>query len=144
MDRPEPNLILETALSLIDATAPGAFDDPREAWRKCVESLRYVVIDQADDLSVAQLKAIQDFSTSFYRTKARNLLEIRKELSVKEIRLEPAPENFAQIALEALLSESVLARMVPLTEAEKHERLKILDDLPPNDAPHDAADSGAA
>jgi hypothetical protein len=134
MDKPEPNPILETALALIEAAVPGAFDDPVEAWRAYVPSLRYVVIDRAAHLSVTQLKAIQDFSSSFSESTARNLLEIRKELAEREIRLEPVPESFAVANVEVLIAQSVQAHMEPLSEEEKRERLNILDELPPPDA----------
>jgi hypothetical protein len=134
MSTPPPNPILESALALMEAGIPGMFSDPVEAWRAYVSSMRYVVIERIEKPTVAQLKAVQQFSKSFHGCAARNLVEIRLQLSSNELRLEAVGEDFAAANLEALKAEGVPVRLEPLTEKEKRDQLKILDPLLPGDA----------
>jgi hypothetical protein len=130
----EPNNpILAAALGLMEAAIPGMFENPEDAWRAYVPSMRYVVIERTEAMSVEQLKFMQSFSGSFVGCEAKNLLEIRRAIGADHIRLEPIGEAWASANLEALVDAGIRAHLEPLSDEEQRERLKILDDLPPPD-----------
>lgn len=109
------------------------FDAPEDAWRAYVPSMRYVVIERADGLTIDQLKTVQSFSNCFHSCTARNLLEVRRALAQDSIRLEPIGESFAAANLETLVDAGIRAHLEPLSQEEQREHLKILEDLPPPD-----------
>lgn len=122
------NPILNMAFALMEAVAPGGLNDPAKAWRELVPRLRYVVIAKTENPSVTQLKAVQSFSSSFFNFQGHNLLEIRKALAQGELRLEPAPEDFAAPLQKTLAETGLQVNLVPLTEEEQAKRLEILNE----------------
>jgi hypothetical protein len=129
------NSMLAAALALMETAVPGMFEDPEAAWRACVASLRYVVIRRAENPSISQLKTVQAFSGSFYECTAKNLVEVRAALKAGELRLEAIPLINAEANIGVLGSVGLEACLAELSDDERHERLRILELLPPAGEP---------
>ena len=119
------NPILDGALNLIESVAPRALTDPDEALSNLVEELGWIEIEKNEDLSIPQIKALQDFEAF----DGLNFIQIKKKLSESSVREGPTTEVIAIDSLIPLLNEVGLsATFIWLSDDEKEAQLD--DDLP--------------
>jgi hypothetical protein len=122
-DETPPNPILETAMRMMERIAPGGLDDPEKAWRDLVPRLRFLIVEQVEKPTIAQLEALRAFNSG------SSLVQIRKALQAGELRFGPFPGDLAEQALiPQLVQLGLSVSLQELTQAEKTQHFGSVDD----------------
>src|SRR5262249_17739297 len=125
-DKAKPNSLLSVAFALFAKVAPRGQFEPERAWRELVPQLRYLLVDRIEQPTIAQLEVIRSLNND------KSLVQIRKAIQANELRFGPFPGDLAERTLiPQLMKHGLSVSLRELSEQEKAEQLKSIDDLPP-------------
>ena len=118
-----PNPILETALGMIEAVAPGALTDPEKALHDLVPRLRFLVVGRVEKPTAPQLQMLRTYDSD------SSVARIRKAVQTGEYKLGPFPGDLAEkMVVPQFVSLGLPVSLRELTEAEKAEQLGCQED----------------
>lgn len=116
----DKNSILETAFKLFEYISPDSLTDPEKAYKKLIDTMGWILIEQNEQVSVEQLKHLKDINIF----EGKNLVQIKKIIEGESSKIGPEPKKMAEkLTLASLEHIGIKAKFVPLTEEEKQKIL---------------------